>query len=70
MKSWSWEDARGLLEERGVTVVSASLDEVPMAYKDIESVMAAQADLVETVARFDPGIVMMSGGRKGGRTRK
>lgn len=70
MKSWSWEDARRLLEERGVTVVSASLDEVPMAYKDIESVMAAQADLVETVARFDPGIVMMSGERNGRRTRK
>ena len=38
----------------GVTLLSAGLDEVPMAYKDIESVMAAQSDLVEPIARFDP----------------
>jgi tRNA-splicing ligase RtcB len=36
------------------------LDEVPMAYKDIETVMAAQADLVEAVARFDPRLVKMA----------
>lgn len=59
-RSCTWEDAGRFLAERGVTVVSASLDEVPMAYKDIEAVMAAQADLVETIARFDPKIVMMS----------
>ena len=29
-------------EERGVTLLSAGLDEVPMAYKDIDEVMAAQ----------------------------
>ena len=32
----------------------AGLDEVPMAYKDIETVTAAQADLVKPIARFDP----------------
>ena len=65
-KSCTWEEARRFLTERGVTVVSASLDEVPMAYKDIEAVMAAQADLVEIIARFEPKIVMMSseGGRR------
>ena len=31
-----------------------------MAYKDIETVMAAQADLVEPVARFDPRLVKMA----------
>ena len=35
-------------------LVSAGLDEVPMAYKDIEEVMGAQRDLVEPLARFDP----------------
>jgi hypothetical protein len=34
--------------------MSAGLDEVPMAYKDIDQVMAAQQDLVEPLARFDP----------------
>jgi tRNA-splicing ligase RtcB len=58
----SWAEARALLEERGVTLLSAGLDEVPMAYKDIEAVMAAQADLVEIVARFSPKLVKMSPG--------
>ena len=31
-----------------------------MAYKDIESVMAAQSDLVEILARFDPKLVKMA----------
>jgi tRNA-splicing ligase RtcB len=36
------------------------IDETPMAYKDIDAVMAAQADLVEPVARFDPRLVKMA----------
>jgi tRNA-splicing ligase RtcB len=36
-----------------------------MAYKDIHEVMAAQGDLVEPVARFEPKLVKMApGGRK------
>jgi tRNA-splicing ligase RtcB len=31
-----------------------------MGYKNIESVMAAQSDLVEIVARFDPKLVKMA----------
>jgi tRNA-splicing ligase RtcB (3'-phosphate/5'-hydroxy nucleic acid ligase) len=31
-----------------------------MVYKDIEEVMAAQADLVETLARFEPRLVKMA----------
>ena len=34
------------LAERKVQLLSAGLDEVPMAYKDIDEVMNAQADLV------------------------
>jgi tRNA-splicing ligase RtcB len=48
------------LRERDVTLLSAGLDEVPMAYKDIHEVMAAQADLVEKMARFDPKLVKMA----------
>jgi tRNA-splicing ligase RtcB (3'-phosphate/5'-hydroxy nucleic acid ligase) len=56
-----WPEVRRLLDERGVTLLSAGLDEVPMAYKDIESVMAAQSDLVAPIARFQPKIVKMAG---------
>jgi tRNA-splicing ligase RtcB len=57
---FTWDDARRFLRERGVTLLSAGLDEVPMAYKDIEKVMAAQSDLVEPLARFDPSLVKMA----------
>ncbi len=43
-----------------MTLLSAGLDEVPMAYKDIDEVMAAQRDLVEPLARFDPRLVKMA----------
>ena len=56
----SWDTALGFLREHGVTLISAGLDEVPMAYKDIEEVMRAQRDLVEPLARFDPRLVKMA----------
>ena len=49
-----------LLQERGVKLLSAGYDELPMCYKNIETVMAAQSDLVEVVARFDPKLVKMA----------
>ncbi len=60
--TFTWPQLRALLDERGVTLMSAGLDEAPMAYKNIDDVMAAQADLVETVASFSPRIVKMAPG--------
>ncbi len=57
---YTWNDAKKFLAEHDVVLISASLDEAPMGYKDIESVMAAQSDLVEIVARFDPKLVKMA----------
>jgi tRNA-splicing ligase RtcB len=57
---FTWDMARQLLRTRGVTLLSAGLDEVPMAYKDIDEVMAAQEDLVEPLARFEPRLVKMA----------
>jgi tRNA-splicing ligase RtcB len=57
---FTWDTAQRFLLERGVTLLSAGLDEVPMAYKDIDAVMAAQRDLVEPLARFDPRLVKMA----------
>jgi tRNA-splicing ligase RtcB len=57
---FTWDQALELLSERGVRLISAGLDEVPMAYKDIDEVMAAQRDLVEPLARFQPRLVKMA----------
>ncbi|MEC9372735.1 MAG: RtcB family protein [Planctomycetota bacterium] len=59
-KQFRWAHIKPLLRERGVTLMSAGLDENPFVYKDIGKVMAAQADLVEVVARFDPMLVKMA----------
>src|SRR5688572_31275966 len=58
--TFRWAHVRPVLEAAGVTLLSAGLDEVPGSYKDIHSVMGAQAELVEVVARFDPKIVKMA----------
>ncbi len=59
-KTFNWQQANAVLEERQVKLIAAGLDEVPMVYKDIHIVMAAQRDLVETLARFDPRLVKMA----------
>jgi tRNA-splicing ligase RtcB len=58
--TFTWDVAQQFLRERHVTLLSAGLDEVPMAYKDIDEVMAAQRDLVEPLARFEPRLVKMA----------
>jgi tRNA-splicing ligase RtcB len=58
---YTWKAVQKDLEKKGVRVISAGADEVPGVYKNIEEVMRAQEDLVETIARFDPKIVKMCG---------
>lgn len=58
--AYTWNDGKKFLADHDVVLISAGLDEVPMGYKDIESVMAAQSDLVEIIARFDPKLVKMA----------
>jgi tRNA-splicing ligase RtcB (3'-phosphate/5'-hydroxy nucleic acid ligase) len=60
MKSITREEMKTILKEKGVTLIGAGLDEAPMAYKDINMVMAAQTDLVEVIAKFTPKIVRMA----------
>lgn len=59
-RTFTWNAAKKVLEEKGVRLISAGIDEVPMVYKDIDKVMSEQTDLVEIVARFDPKIVKMA----------
>ena len=58
---YAFGTVRKTLEKRGVRVISAGSDEVPGVYKNIRQVMAAQTDLVDVVARFDPRVVKMCG---------
>ncbi|MFQ3536145.1 MAG: RtcB family protein [Aggregatilineales bacterium] len=61
LKRFNWNIINRKLREKGVEVLSAGLDEVPNCYKDIDAVMAAQADLIETLAVFQPKLVKMDG---------
>ena len=53
-------EIRKYLKDHGVELISAGVDEAPMAYKNIDEVMGAQADLVDVVATFYPRIVLMA----------
>jgi len=59
-KKFSWKETQAFLAGAGVELLSAGLDEVPWAYKDITAVMEAQKDLARTVGRFMPRLVKMA----------
>ncbi len=59
-KTVSRDEWQAELKNKQVTLIGSDLDEAPMAYKDIHTVMAAQADLVEVLAKFQPRIVRMA----------
>ena len=60
IQSITKNEMTNILKDHGVTLIGAGLDEAPMAYKNIEMVMAAQNDLVEVLARFTPKMVRMA----------
>lgn len=60
IKNITKDEMRAILKDHNVTLIGAGLDEAPMAYKDINLVMAAQKDLVDVVAKFTPKIVRMA----------
>lgn len=59
-QTFKWKEVNQFLKDRGVKLISAGLDEVPMVYKDIHTVMAAQQDLVKVIGQFDPKLVKMA----------
>jgi len=52
---------QGNLLKKGITVLGMGADESPGCYKNIDDVMKCQTDLVETIGKFLPKIVMMDG---------
>ncbi|MEO8148513.1 MAG: RtcB family protein, partial [Bacteroidia bacterium] len=67
MKTITKNEMQKILKDHGVTLIGAGLDEAPMAYKDINTVMASQSSLVEVLAKFTPKMVRMAddGSREG-----
>ncbi len=61
IKSITHETMNEELKKHGVKLIGGGLDEAPQAYKDIESVMQSQKQLVEVVGKFYPKIVRMDG---------
>lgn len=59
-KRFNWGEWKKFLADRKIHLVSAGLDEVPGAYKDINKVMAEQTDLIEVIGTFNPRVVKMS----------
>jgi tRNA-splicing ligase RtcB len=59
-EKFKWKDVNRFLKQQGVTLISAGLDEVPMAYKNILDVMSAQRDLVTVLGEFMPRLVKMA----------
>jgi tRNA-splicing ligase RtcB len=49
-----------LLSNAGVTLIGGTVEENPLAYKDIETVIAAQQELVDIQGKFFPRIVRMN----------
>lgn len=54
------EEMKAVLKAHDVMLIGAGLDEAPGAYKDINKVMAAQTELVDVIARFEPKMVRMA----------
>ncbi|TKC12561.1 RtcB family protein [Pedobacter polaris] len=60
IQSITKSDMKAILKDHNVTLIGAGLDEAPMAYKDINQVMAAQTELVDVIAKFEPKMVRMA----------
>ncbi|RZL13484.1 MAG: RtcB family protein, partial [Pedobacter sp.] len=60
IQSITKSDMKSILKDHNVTLIGAGLDEAPMAYKDIHKVMAAQTQLVDVIAKFEPKMVRMA----------
>lgn len=60
LKRFSRNDLKEVLRKNHVTLISGGLDEVPMAYKNIDTMMNEQKSLVHPIARFQPTIVKMA----------
>lgn len=59
-ESFTQSALKKMLSQAGVTLVGGSVEEMPLAYKDINRVMHTQEALVEVQGQFIPRIVRMN----------
>lgn len=59
-EQFSLSSMKKLLTQKQVTLIGGTIEEMPLAYKDINRVMLAQEPLVEIHGRFTPRIVRMN----------
>ena len=60
LNSISKKERDSYLKNQGVTLLGGGMDESPQAYKPIDSIIAAQHDLVDVIGKFTPRIVRMA----------
>jgi len=60
MKQFNVKELQTILQKKQITLLSAGLDEIPMAYKNIEAIMDQQKALVDIIAKFEPKMVKMA----------
>lgn len=58
--SFTQSALKKMLSQAGVTLIGGSVEEMPLAYKDIDRVMHTQESLVEVQGRFMPRMVRMN----------
>jgi len=58
-KTFTRKDLENVLKKANVQLIGGDLDEVPMAYKNINEVINAQQELIDIIAKFQPRIVRM-----------
>lgn len=58
--SFTQSALKKMLSQAGVTLIGGSVEEMPLAYKDIDRVMHTQETLVEVQGKFMPRIVRMN----------
>lgn len=51
---------RDYLKEKGIILIGGGVDEIPLAYKDIDQVMAYQTELISIVGKCYPKVVRMA----------
>ncbi len=59
LKTFTWKDLQEELKRAKVELIGGGLDEVPMAYKNINDVINLQSDIIDIIGRFQPRIVRM-----------
>src|SRR5699024_5966270 len=58
------EAYKKFLKEKDILTIRVAKDETYQSYKDINRVMELQKDLVDVIARMEPRVVVMGGGRR------